>query len=157
VRPGRRRAAVALAVALAVGGTPALAACGRQADVKPVTRVGRAAPTTTVLVDPVAEQALAANFKKYARGRKPGFRYGAGSADDIASTVKHGRPIDMVVLPEGPALDRVEDELLEPATLLGTIGATRYYVGAVTSRALPFTAWVLSPNGRATLRANGVR
>jgi hypothetical protein len=146
-----------LAVVLATGAAPALAGCGREADLKPTTLIGRSSVATSVLLDPAVEKVMAPTFKRYVNGRKRGFRYGAGSPDEIASTVKNGRLIDLVILPAGPGLDRVENELLTPPTLLGTVGSTTYYLGAVTAKALPFVKWVPSPAGRATLRANGVR
>ncbi len=153
----RRRRAGALAVALAIGATPALAGCGSEVNLRPTTLIGRSASATTVLVAAGAENAVAGALTRYAGTRESGFLYGTGSPDDIATTVKNGRLIDMVVLPAGPGLDRVEDELLKPASRFGRVGSTTYYLGAVTSKALAFITWLSSRPGQVALRANGVR
>jgi hypothetical protein len=146
---------VALVALLALGG------CAREAYVKPLTLVGTSKGAVLTLTVPSAQQALIAAVPATLPGKptaeKVGIRYGIGTPDDVAATVKNGRLIDLVVLPAGPALDRVSDELLQAPTLLGVLGSTRYYAGAVTARALPLVKYWEGPRGRAKLRSAGLR
>lgn len=151
-RGPRARRVLALTAAVAF----ALTGCAKDVYVKPTTPVGRANAATAVLVDSPAEKPVTGVIKGYLHGRKAGFRYGAGDPDDIAETVKNGRLIDVVVLPAGPGLDRVKDELLQPPLRLGRIGSTDYYLGTVTSKGLLFTKWLQTLSGQAQLRLHGV-
>lgn len=153
----RRRPLSFLAVALVA--LLVLAGCAREAYVKPLTLVGTSKGAVLTLMVPSVRRAVVAAVPGALPGKpaeKIGVRYGTGTADDIAATVKNGRLIDLVVLPAGPALDRVSDELLQPPSLLGTLGSTRYYAGAVTARALPLLKYWEGRQGRAKLRAAGL-
>jgi len=154
----RRRLLSFLGVALVA--LLVLAGCARETYVKPLTLVGTSQGAVLTLMVPSIRPAVVAAVPGALPGkpaaRKVGVRYGTGTADDIAATVKNGRPIDLVVLPAGPALDRVSDELLQPPSLLGTLGSTRYYAGAVTARALPLLKYWEGLQGRAKLRAAGL-
>jgi len=143
--------------ALVVAALLALAGCGREADVRPVTLVGHPKVAVFTLVEPQVQRAVIGALPTSVRGTKVGIRYGAGTPDDIAATVKNGQTIDLVVLPAGAALDRVTNELVQAPSLLGTLGSTRYYAGAVTSKALPIVTFWEGPQGRAKLRKMGMR
>jgi hypothetical protein len=151
----RRRALPLLGVALAA--LLALAGCGSEAYVKPVTLIGDPNGAVVTLIDPAARRAVIGAVPGAVKGKKVSIWYGTGTADDIAATVKNGRTVDLVVLPAGTALDRVSDELVQTPSLLGTLGSTRYYAGAVTSKALPVVTYWEGPQGRAKLRKMGLR
>ena len=150
----RRHALPRLAVALAA--LLVLVGCGRDINVKPVTQLGTQHGVVLTLMVPSVQHAVTAAIPGALQGKKVGIRYGTGSPDDITATVKNGRLIDLVVLPAGPALERISDELLRTPSLLGTLGSTRYYAGAVTAKALPIVTYWEGPQGKTRLRRGGL-
>ncbi len=151
-----RRGVLAL-VGAALAALLALAGCGSEADVEPVTLVGNPSGAVLTLLDSRVSRAVTAALPTSVRGRPVGIRYGTGTPDDMAATVKNGRTIDLVVLPAGPALDRVTDELVRAPVLLGSLGSTRWYGGAVTAKGLPILTYWEGPQGRVKLRRSGLR
>ena len=142
---------LALIVVLAL-----LGACGRDSTVRAnrVTSSGEG-HQATVLVDQRTLSAVSATFPPYL-SRLPGVvTAGAGSAADIATTVKHGQRMDAVVLPAGPALDRVRGELFLPPSPIGRLGGTEYWAGAVTAGGLPFVTFLTAGRGATVLQAHG--
>jgi hypothetical protein len=134
-----------------------LAACGRDTTVRAdrVTSSGEGYQAT-VLVDERALSAVSATFTPYLT-RLPGVvTAGAGSAADIATTVKHGQRMDVVILPAGPALDRVRGELILPPSPIGSLDGTEYWAGAVTARGLPFVTFLTTGRGAKVLQAQGL-
>jgi hypothetical protein len=108
-----------------------------------------------VLVDERALSAVSATFMPYLT-RLPGIvTAGAGSAADIATTVKHGHRMDVVILPTGPALDRVRGELILPPSPIGSLDGTEYWAAPVTAGGLPFVTFLTTGRGAKVLQAHG--
>jgi hypothetical protein len=116
---------------------------------------GRGGSAQTVLVDQGALGAVRAAVGPFLNGKSGRVRSGGGSAADIATTVKYGQRIDLVVLPAGPALQRVRDELIAPPEPIGRLAGTQYWAAPVTSLGLPFFTFLTSRNGAKVLRAHG--
>ena len=144
-----------LLLAVVVGLLTVLAACGRDPTVRPDVVTGHGGRAQTILVDQGALRAVRAVIRPFLNGKPGRVSSGGGSAADIATTVKYGQRIDLVVLPPGPALDRVRDELLVPPAPIGRLGGTEYWAAAVTARGLPFFTFLTSRNGAKALRASG--
>jgi hypothetical protein len=132
-----------------------VAACGRDPTVRPDAVTGRGGAVQTVLVDQPALGAVRAAAGPFLRGRSGRLNTGGGSAADIATTVKYGQRIDLVVLPAGPALERVREELLLPPAPIGRLAGTEYWAGAVTVRGLAFWKVLTSPRGAKLLHTQG--
>jgi hypothetical protein len=120
---------------------------------RPGGRIASILADSTVL--PAVRAAIPAYFGDRPRGSISRFATGGGSPADIATTVKHGFRVDAVVLPAGPSLDRVRDELVTAPVQIGELGTTAYWGAAVTVGALPFVRY-LAGQGRHVLRAHGL-
>ena len=111
----------------------------------------------SVLVDEHVIPAVAATFTPFLASRPARVAWAAGPADTLAETVKAGYRIDVVVLPSGPALDRVRDELAGRPVSIGTLAGTRYWAAPITAKGVPFVAFVTGVRGARVLRAHGLR
>jgi hypothetical protein len=146
-----RRIALA-ASALAVAG---LTGCGPGPNLVPKTTTGSHGRATIINVDAGAQEQLLGTIKAYVAAKNTRIVSASGTPDAVATAVKHGAVIDVVILPEGPALRRVSDELVLPPERLGTLDGTVYYVGTVTSRGLLWTKFLRTAQGRAILANQG--
>jgi ABC-type molybdate transport system substrate-binding protein len=141
--------------ALALAGVILLAGCGEEPPVATTQTVGPGSRQIQVLVEQGAEAALRGDIRQYVTSRKVAVSWGGGTAEAIATTVKHGYRIDVVVLPSGPALERVDDELLAPPAKLGTLRSTTYWACAVDQSGLSFVRFLTGRTGKGALRQQG--
>jgi hypothetical protein len=132
-----------------------LAACGQEAPVATTETAGPGPDQVRVLVEQGAVGALGSDIQQFVATRPVRVRWGAGTADEIATTVKQGYRFSVVVLPTGPALDRIRDELLAPPTRLGRLGSTTYWACPVDRYGLPFLRFLTSRTSTRVLRAHG--
>ena len=147
----RRAAAPVLALAAAM----LLAACGEEPPVPTTEAAGSGGREIQVLVDQSVLGALGADIREFVSTRQARVRWGGGTADAIATTVKHGYRISVVVLPSGPALERIRDELLAPPTRLGTVGSTTYWACPVDQYGLSFLRFLPGRASQRVLRSQG--
>jgi hypothetical protein len=147
-----RRIAV-LALSLVV--VALLAGCGEDPPVPTTETAGTGTRLVRVLVEPPALSAVRSDIRLFVGRRAALISSGAGTADAIAATVKHGYRIDVVVLRSGPALDRVRDELLAPPVRLGRLGSTTYWACAISRYGQPFVQFLTGPASRQLLRTSG--
>ena len=147
----RRAAAPVLALAAAM----ILAACGEEPPVPTTQAAGSGGREIQVLVDQSVLGALGADIREFVSTRQARVRWGGGTADAIATTVKHGYRISVVVLPSGPALERIRDELLAPPTRLGTVGSTTYWACPVDQYGLSFLRFLPGRASQRVLRSHG--
>ncbi|MGZ4651099.1 MAG: hypothetical protein ACXV3A_11260 [Kineosporiaceae bacterium] len=131
--------------------------CGRPGLGDATTVVGGSGREVSVLVDEHVTSALAATFTPFLDSRPVRVAWAAGPADNLAETVKAGYRFDVVVLPSGPALDRVRDELAGRPVSIGALDGTRYWAAPITARGVPFVAFVAGRSGARVLRAHGLR
>lgn len=137
---------------------PALAGCARDGGIpRPLTTVGSSGRTVVVVVDKALKPAFAAEIAAYTRAKKKKIAWSTSTPEGVADGVKNGGPIDVVVLPQGPSLERVTNELLVPPRTLGQVGSVTYSAAAVTYIGLPFVEYLTSGEGGSGLRAHGVR
>jgi hypothetical protein len=141
--PDVRRAGLALAAAMLLG------ACGADRPVPTTETAGWGGRQIEVLVEQGALGALGEDIRQFVARRPAQVSWGGGTADAIATTVKHGYRISVVVLPSGPALDRIRDELLAPPTRLGRLGSATYWACPVDQYGSSFMRFL---TGRASLR-----
>jgi hypothetical protein len=130
-----------------------LAACADTGTVKAHDIVGPGDGAFTVLIDTRAAPAIRCATERYLRGAKSGIAIGAGEPDHIVTTIKHGLTGDVVILPAGPALDRVRNELATPPLSVLTMSTTTYWAGAVTDRGLRYVHYLAGRYGRAVLES----
>jgi hypothetical protein len=147
----RRIGAVALALVVAV----LSAACSGQQPVPVTATAGTKGRVIEVLVEQPALAAVRSDIDLFVSRRATRVSSGGGTADAIATTVKHGYRIDAVVLPSGPALDRVADELLEPPMRLGTLRSTTYWACDIDRFGRPFAHFLATPASERVLHAHG--
>ena len=131
-----------------------LAACGEE-PVAATTTAGTGGRAIGVLVAQAALAAVGDDIRQFVTTRPGRISWGGGTAEDIATTIKHGYRVSVVVLPSGPALDRVRDELLEPPTKIGALGPDTYWACAVDEFGRPFVRFLTSRAGQRVLRAHG--
>jgi hypothetical protein len=139
----------ALAVVLLLGG------CAEDQPVQVTQTAGTGGSETQVLVEQAALGALGADIHQYLATRRARISWGGGTADEIAATVKHGYPIRVVVLPSGPALERVRDELIAPPTRLGTLGSQTYWACPVDRFGLSLVRFLGSRTSQRVLKSQG--
>jgi hypothetical protein len=151
MRHRRALSAVAVAVALVL----AVSACGSDGSVQPDLQSGRGGRTPTVLAEEHALPVVRAAIDPFLGGKRGRVSSGGGSATDVATTVKDGYRIDVVVLPAGAGLERVREELLLPPARLGTLAGTEYWAAVITARGLPFWKFLTGARGMKVLRAHG--
>ena len=132
-----------------------LAACGPGPNLVPRTTTGSHGRPTYVNVDAVARTAVLGGITAYVTAKNTKIISAAGTPDAVVTSVKRGAIVDVVVLPDGPELTRVSDELVKPPERIGVLGGRTYYVGTVTSRGLIFTKFLATAQGRAVLRQQG--
>ena len=148
----RRRVAAVASLAVCVLGL--VAACGTSETVAAKTVLGQRTGSAVVLLDTSAAAALRCAMAAYVRAQPSGgIRLGIAAADQIANAVKDGEFVDVVVLPPGPALDRLRDELVIPPVQIMPSTSSTLWVGAVTDRGLRFTRFLTGRAGRAALRS----
>jgi ABC-type molybdate transport system substrate-binding protein len=134
----------------------AIAACDSDPGMQPqqvMPGVGRGG--LIVLMDGPTRGAVLSELTEYVKEKGPRVVSAAGSPTAIATGVKQGRVVDVVVLPAGQALDRVRDELVAPPSVIGRLGSTPYWVAPVTGRGLPFVQFLRTARGTALLRSHG--
>ena len=146
---GRTWAGCALAASML------LAACGQESPLETTETAGPGPGQVLVLVEQGAVGALGSDIQQFVATRPVRVRWGAGTADEIATTVKQGYRFSVVVLPTGPALDRIRDELLAPPTRLGRLGSTTYWACPVDRYGLPFLRFLTGRTSTRVLRAHG--
>jgi ABC-type molybdate transport system substrate-binding protein len=149
VRPRPRYVALALAAALL------LPACAAGPPVATTETAGPGDRGVQVLVEHAALPALTADIQEFVTTRPAQISWGGGTADAIATTVKNGYRVSVVVLPSGPALDRVRDELVAPPARLGRLGRATYWACPVDQYGLPFLRFLTSRRSVRVLRAHG--
>ena len=149
MRRTARVPALALAVALL------LSACAEEPPAWPTQTAGPGRFEVRVLVERPALTALQSDIDGYVATRPVLVSWGGGTADDIAATVKQGYRISVVVLPSGPALDRIRDELVAPPTRLGTLGSQTYWAGSVDQYGLSLVRFLAGRTSQRVLRAQG--
>jgi len=149
-----RAAAPALAAATVA---TVLAGCSGASTVRAQEVVGNRAGAVALLVDSGAARSVQCTLRPFVRGKPRGIRFGGGSSDEITTTVKDGEPADVVVMPAGPALDRILDELARPPTSLTLTPGHVYWVGAVDDRGLALADFLSGPAGRKVLRSPACR
>jgi hypothetical protein len=132
-----------------------LGACGEQAPAEPTETAGSLEHPLQVLVDEGALDALATDIHQFVSLRPAGVSWGGGTAEAIATTVKHGYRISVVVLPSGPALDRIRDELLSPPTRLGRLRGVTYWVCTVDKSGQTFVRYLTGRVSQRVLRSQG--
>jgi len=144
IRRGHRRAA---AVAAVVGAVASLSACADHGTVLTQDTVGDSSVAINVLIDTPAVPPVRCVMRVYVRGEARGIKFGGASAEEIATTVKDGQRVDLVILPAGSALDRIRDELAAPAAPLAAVSRNTYWVGAVTNKGLAFARFLTGRQG----------
>jgi hypothetical protein len=87
----------------------------------------------------------------YLDSKRRGIKYGAGAPEQIATTVKTGLPTDAVILPPGPALDRIREELASPPLPFLPTPTTTFWVAPVTDRGLSFARFLAGRRGSTAL------
>ena len=147
----RRIGVVALALVVAV----LSAACSGQQPVPVTATAGTKGRVISVLVEQPALAAVRSDIDLFVTRRATRVSSGGGTADAIATTVKHGYRIDAVVLPSGTALNRVTDELLEPPLKLGTLHSTTYWACDIDRFGRPFVHFLTTAASERVLRAHG--
>jgi hypothetical protein len=130
-----------------------LTACADTGTIRASEVVGPGGGAFTVLIDTPAVPAIRCATERYLRGAKSGIAIGAGAPDHIVRTIKYGLPGDVVILPAGPALDRVRNELATPPLSVVTISTTTFWAGAVTDRGLRYIHYLAGRYGRAVLES----
>jgi len=131
-------------------------ACGSGPNLVPRTTTGTTGLATVVLTDGTTRAAVLAGITDYVRARSGRIVSAVGTPNAVAGSVKQGAVVDAVVLPAGPALDRVRDELVTAPSRLGRVRGTVYYAAPVTSKGALFVQYLLTARGRAQLTAHGV-
>jgi hypothetical protein len=144
-------------VTLAVATALLLSGCGEAQPVATTQTVGAGRSEVRVLVEHAALAGLRADIDRFVTTRPLLISSGGGTADAIAATVKQGYRISVVVLPSGPALDRVRDELLAPPTRLGTLGAQTYWLCTVDRYGAPLARFLAGRTSQRVLRSQGFR
>ena len=142
------------AVVAALAAAMLLAGCGEQ-PLAATRTAGADGRQIDVLVDQAALAAVGTDVERFLATRPGRITWGGGTADDIATTIEHGYRISVVVLPSGPALERVRDELVAPPVRLGTRGSTTYWACAVDQFGLPFVRFLTGRGSRQLLREHG--
>jgi hypothetical protein len=132
-----------------------LAACGSPGPLETKDTVGERTGAIAVLIDASALTPVRCAMGSFLTSKRRGVKYGAGAPDQIATSVKNGLPTDAVVLPPGPALDRIRDELASPPLPLPAVssGSTTFWVAAVTDRGLGFANFLAGRKGQAVLKS----
>jgi hypothetical protein len=141
--------------ALALAGALLLSACAEGPPVWPTETAGPGKFEVRVLVDDGALGALRTDIDRFVVTRPVLVSWAGGTADDIAATVEQGYRISVVVLPSGPALDRIRDELLAPPTRLGTLGSQTYWACPVDRYGLPLVRFLGGRVSQQVLRSQG--
>jgi hypothetical protein len=153
-RPRRAGGLLAGAAAAAV-----LAGCGSASPTStmgPQTITGKATHGIIVLGDATLQQAMTSGITGYTRTGRERITSALGTPDAVATAVKDGRIVDVVVLPSGPALDRVRNELVTAPEPIGQVAGTQYWAAAVTGRGLGFFRYLHSRPGAALLARAGL-
>jgi hypothetical protein len=130
-----------------------LAACGNPGPLNTKDAVGEKAGAIAVLIDSPALTPIRCAMGSYLDANRRGVKYAAGTPDQIAETVKNGLPTDVVVMPLGPALDRIRDELARPPLPVLATGSTTFWVAGVTDKGLAFADFLTGRKGRAALQS----
>ena len=147
---------VARTLASVVAATTLLTACGEQPPVETTETAGPLDRSLQVLVEQRAVDALATDIGQFVAERPTAtVSWGGGTAEDIATTVKQGYRNSVVVLPSGPALDRIRDELLDPPARLGQLKGVTYWVCTVDKSGRPFARYLTSRRSLRVLRSQG--
>jgi hypothetical protein len=141
-----RRALAALVPVVAL-----LTGCGDAGTLHAKTLVGEKTGAIAILIDTPVAPAIRCTMDVYLKGRRRGIKYGAGGPDQIATAVKRGEPTDVVIMPPGPALDRIRDELASPPQPFLVTTAATFWVAPVTDRGLGFARFLTSRKGKALL------
>jgi hypothetical protein len=132
-----------------------LCACAGGPAVPASETAGSGGSEVQVLVEQAALGALSADIHQFVATRRARVSWGGGTADAIAITVKQGYPIRVVVLPSGPALERVRDELIAPPSRLGTLGSQTYWACPVDRFGLSFVRFLGGRTSQRVLRSQG--
>ena len=143
------------AAALALVPAVVLVACGEGQPVQTTESAGDGGREIQVLVEQGAMGALGRDIRQFVTTRSARVRWGGGTAEAIATSVKHGYRISVVVLPSGPALDRIRDELLAPPTRLGRLGSATYWACPVDQYGLSFVRFLTGRASQRVLRSQG--
>jgi hypothetical protein len=138
-----------------IGAALLLAGCAAQPPVEATRTAGSDGRQIQVLVDQPAVGALGTDIQQFVATRQVRVSWGGGTPDAIATTVKDGYRISVVVLPSGPALDRIRDELVAPPTALGTLGSATYWAAPVDQFGLPLVRFLTGRTSQRVLRAQG--
>jgi hypothetical protein len=144
------RSAVALLAAAVL-----LAGCAEDPPVSATETAGSDGRQIQVLVEQAALGALGADIRTFVATRPARISWGGGTADAISTTVKNGYRISVVVLPSGPALDRIRDELVAPPTRVGTLGPDTYWACPVDQFGSSLVRFLTSRTSKRVLRAHG--
>jgi len=131
------------------------AACSGGTGLSRQITTGKAGGVTILLTDDAPRAAVASEIAAFAQEKRSRVVSSDGSPTAVATAVKDGKPVDVVVLPAGPALERVRDELVEPPVALGTLASTPYWAAAVTDRGLDFVKFLRTAPATALLRVHG--
>jgi ABC-type molybdate transport system substrate-binding protein len=141
--------------ALAVAAALLLSGCAEGPPARATETAGTGEREIQVLVEQAALGAIGSDIRQFVKTRPARVSWGGGSADAIATTVKHGYRVSVVVLPSGPALDRVRDELVAPPTRLGTLASATYWACPVDQFGLSFLRFLTGRTSKRVLRAHG--
>ena len=148
-RPARLAATAAVAALLCSG-------CGPGPNLMPRRTAGTTGRSTIVLMVAPTRAAVLAGVDAFVKGRGSRIVSAVGTPAEVATSVKDGAVVDAVVLPSGPDLDRVRNELVAAPLPLGTVAGTPYWAAPVTYRGLVFAQFLQTPQGRSLLHAHGV-
>ncbi len=147
---------VARRLASVVAATMLLTACGEQPPVETTQTAGSQDSGLQVLVEQRAVDALATDIGQFVAQRPMAtVSWGGGTAEAIATTVKQGYRNSVVVLPSGPALDRIRDELLDPPARLGQLRDVTYWVCTVDKTGRPFARYLTGRRSLRVLKSQG--
>jgi ABC-type molybdate transport system substrate-binding protein len=140
---------------LALAAASLLSACAAGPPVPATKTAGTDGRQIQVLVEQAALGALEADIHQFLSTRDARISWGGGTADAIVTTVKDGYRVGVVVLPSGPALERVRDELVAPPTRLGMLGSATYWACPVDQYGLSFLHFLAGRNSKRVLRSQG--
>ena len=142
-------------IVLTLAAAPLLAACAAGPPVPATETAGTDGRQIQVLVEQAALEAIGADIHQFLATRDARISWGGGTADAIVSTVKDGYRVSVVVLPSGPALERVRDELVAPPTKLGRLGSATYWACPVDQYGLSFLRFLTGRTSKRVLRSQG--
>jgi ABC-type molybdate transport system substrate-binding protein len=140
---------------LALAAASLLSGCATGPPVPAAETAGTDGRQIQVLVEQAALGALGADIHQFLSTRDARISWGGGTADAIVATVKDGYRVSVVVLPSGPALERVRDELVAPPTRLGRLGSATYWACPVDQYGLSFVRFLTGRTSQRVLRSQG--